>query len=187
MSASQAYLNKNVHSLMEDDPGRAYRSLKKLAARPGDCTDEGSFTLSSHVDENLTSAESTERIAEHFAKISQEYPPLNPELLSPHVKMKIDNPGCPEELPRIEDYQVYNNIKKSKKPRSSAPGDLPRRLVPEFAPELAAPAAKIFKNILKTGEWPKTWRTEYGVPLQKQDNPANEDQLRIISLTSFFS
>ena len=187
MSASQAYLNKNVHSLMEDDPGRAYRSLKKLAARPGDCTDEGSFTLSSHVDENLPSVESTERMAEHFVKISQEYPPLNPELLSPHVKMKIDNPGCPEELPRIEDYQVYNNIKKSKKPRSSVPGDLPRRLVREFAPELAAPAAKIFKNILKTGEWPKTWRTEYGVPLQKQDNPANEDQLRIISLTSFFS
>ena len=62
---------------MEDDPGRAYRSLKKLAARPGDCSDEGSFTLSSHVDENLTSIESTERIAEHFAKISQEYPPLN--------------------------------------------------------------------------------------------------------------
>ena len=75
MSASQAYLNKNVRSLMEDDPGKAYSSLKKLAARPGDCTDEGSFTLSSHVDENLPSVESTERMAEHFVKISQEYPP----------------------------------------------------------------------------------------------------------------
>ena len=76
---------------------------------------------------------------------------------------------------------MYNNIQKSKKPRSSVPGDLPRRLLQEFAPELAAPAAQIFQNILKTGEWPKPWRTEYGVPLQKQANPANEDQLRIIS------
>ena len=31
------------------------------------------------------------------------------------------------------------------------------------------------------------WRTEYGVPLQKKPNPENENQLRIISLTSFFS
>ena len=31
------------------------------------------------------------------------------------------------------------------------------------------------------------WCTEYGIPLQKQTNPLNEDQLRIISLTSFFS
>ena len=31
------------------------------------------------------------------------------------------------------------------------------------------------------------WCTEYGIPLQKQTNPENEDQLRIISLTSFFS
>ena len=31
------------------------------------------------------------------------------------------------------------------------------------------------------------WRTEYGVPLQKKANPEDENQLRIISLTSFFS
>ena len=31
------------------------------------------------------------------------------------------------------------------------------------------------------------WKTEYGLPLQKQPNPENENQLRIISLTSFFS
>ena len=77
--ASQKYLDKNVRSLMEDDPGKAYRTLKKLAARPGDCTDEGSFTLSSHVEDNLTNEQSTEKIAQYFAQISQEYPPLNPD------------------------------------------------------------------------------------------------------------
>ena len=40
---------------------------------------------------------------------------------------------------------------------------------------------------MKTFEWPKQWRVEYGVPLQKVSNPENEDQLRIISLTSFNS
>ena len=102
------------------------------------------------------------------------------------MKVKIDNPVC-DKLPTIEDYQVYNNLRKTKIPRSSVPGDLPRRLVREFTPELAAPVTSIFQNILKTGEWPKPWRTEYGVPLQKVANPANEEQLRIISLTSYFS
>ena len=40
---------------------------------------------------------------------------------------------------------------------------------------------------METSQWPSMWRTEYGIPLQKQANPENEDQLRIISLTSFFS
>ena len=35
-NAAQAYLEKNVRSLKEDDPGKAYRCLKKMAAQPGD-------------------------------------------------------------------------------------------------------------------------------------------------------
>ena len=82
---------------------------------------------------------------------------------------------------------MYRKILKQKKPRSCVPGDLPRRVVQEFAPELAAPAGKIFQSIIETGQWPKPWRTEYGSPLQKMSNPETEDQLRIISLTSFLS
>ena len=70
---------------------------------------------------------------------------------------------------------------------SSVPGDIPRRLVQEFGPELATPAAKIFRNIVQTGHWPQPWRTEYGTPLQKQTNPIHEGQLRIISLTNYLS
>ena len=51
----------------------------------------------------------------------------------------------------------------------------------EFAPELAAPAGKIFRNIVQTGDWPKPWRTEYCTPLQKTNNPISEDYLLNIS------
>ena len=57
----------------------------------------------------------------------------------------------------------------------------------EFAPEMAAPAGHIFRNIMKTGHWPRQWRLEYGTPLQKTPNPVNEDDLRVISLTSYLS
>ena len=78
-------------------------------------------------------------------------------------------------------------IRKSKKPKSSVPGDLPRRIVQEFGPELAGPAGQIFRNIVKTGHWPKPWRVEYGVPLKKVNSQKTEDQLRIISLNSYLS
>ena len=186
--AAEDYLNKNVRSLKEDDPGKAYQSLKKLGAQPGDCSsEEGSFTLISHLEENLSIEESTDRIAQHFAEISQAFPPLQLTLLPDKVKEKVTAPINPSDLPDISDYEMYRQIRKSKKPRSQVPGDLPRRLIQEFSPELAGPAAEILRTVVKTGQWPGQWRVEYGIPLQKQDNPQNEDDLRVISLTSFFS
>ena len=186
-AAAEAYLEKNVRSLKKDDPGKAYATLKRMGAQPGDCSDEGSFTLISHMEDNLTTAESTERIAQHFANISQEYPQLDTQLLPPLVKQIIDTPVNPQDLPSVEDYVISERITKTKKPKSSVPGDIPRRLVQEFGPELALPIGKIYRNIVKTGEWPKSWKVEYGSALQKQTNPVNEDHLRIISLTGFFS
>ena len=159
---AQAYLDKNVQSLKEDDPGKAYKNLKKIAAQPGDCSSESSFTLLSHLNENLSSQESVERIALHFSQISQEFPPLNIDTLPVKVKAKIRAPVIPDQLPVIPDHLVYQKIRSSKKQRSSVPRDLPRRIVKEFAPELAKPAGKILRSIVRSGQWPKQWRTEYG-------------------------
>ena len=180
--AAQSYLEKNVRSLKEDDPGKAYRSLKKMAALPGDCSDDGSFTLLSHMEDNLTSEESTERIAQHFAQISQEFPPLDLDLLPLQVKLKINKRVNPDDLPMMDEYTVYEKLKSTKIPRSYVPGDLPRRILKEFGPELATPATTIFRSIVSTGHWPKSWRVEYSTPLKKQTDPVSEDQLRIISL-----
>ena len=60
-----------------------------MGAQPGD--DEGNFTLSEHLDQNLSIKESVNKIAQHFAAISQEYPPLNPSTLPPRVKSKLEN------------------------------------------------------------------------------------------------
>ena len=184
---AKAYLDKNVRSLMEDEPGKAYQTLKKMGAQPGDCLEDNSFTLLNHLEADLSQEHSIEKIAQHFASISQEYPPLNLTTLPEEVKVKLNSPVIQEDLPVITDADVYSTIRHSKKPRSSVPGDFPRRIIKEFAPELAAPAAKVFRNITRTGRWPKQWRTEYGTPLPKISNPENEDDLRIIALTNYFS
>ena len=111
--AAAAYLEKNVRSLKEDNPGTAYRNLKKLGAQPGDCsTEEGSFTLLFHLEENLSREESIERIAQHFAQISQEFPPLDYNLLSESVKVKLDKPVHDKDIPIISEYEVYEKIRK---------------------------------------------------------------------------
>ena len=128
---------------------------------------QGNFSLLSHQENNLTPEESIEKIAEHFAQISQEFEPLSVNLLPPDVQEKVNQPGNESEIPILPDYDVFEKIKKSKKPKSSVPGDIPRKLVKEFGPELATPAGMIFRNIVKTGQWPKPWRVEYGLPLRK--------------------
>ena len=51
--ASSDYLNGVVKDMMTEAPGKAYRALKKLGARPGDCDDDTGFVITSHVDQSL--------------------------------------------------------------------------------------------------------------------------------------
>ena len=70
--AASEFLKKNVNSLKESNPGKAYNILKKMGAQPGECGDKSNFSLPTH--ENLTPSQSAEKIAHFFSKISQEYP-----------------------------------------------------------------------------------------------------------------
>ena len=91
-------------------------------------------------------------------------------------------------VPIIEDYQVYEAINSAKKPKSAGvPGDLPRKLIKEFPVELASPVASLFRSIMKTNKWPNKWAIEHGLALKKVRTPATESDVRIISLTSFWS
>ena len=188
--ASEKFLRKNVDSLKTSNPGQAYNVLKKMGALPGECDEGSSFTLPSH--ENLNPLESAEKIAEHFSRISREFPPLNMETLPDRVKQKLNNPESESVIPIIMEHDVHKKIMSANKPKSGVPGDLPRRLVSEFGPELATPMCKIFKSILQSSKqgavkWPNSWKLEFGTPLQKVSDPQSEIDLRIISLTSFFS
>ena len=83
---------------------------------------------------------------------------------------------------------MYNVIKAAKKPRGTGvPGDLPKKLVKEFPVELAKPVANLFRSIIKASKWPTTWAVEHGIALKKVQVPLTESDLRVISLTNFWS
>ena len=160
-----------------------------MGARPGEIDDESNFKLHNHI--GLSPVESANKIVEHFAKISSEFAPLDVGKLPKRVTEQMQNADSTE-IPSVYDIDIYEKILKANKPKSGVPGDLPRRIVSEFAPELSLPVKMIFKSILdscKQGpvKWPDNWKKEVGVPLQKVEDPKNEDDLRVISLTSFFS
>ena len=189
--AAENYIRKNVDNLKDADPGKAYSILKRMGAQPGDDHDEmNTFTLPQH--ENISVSEATELIAEHFSMISREFAPLNKEALPDRVIQKIENPENESVIPQIFEHDVFKRISQANKPKSGVPGDLPRKLVSEFGPEITVPITKIFSSVLNsasqgTAKWPSSWKQEFGVPLQKITDPQSEDDLRVISLTSFFS
>ena len=182
--ASEKYLEKNLDSLRDAKPGQAFSVLKRLGAQPGDCLDGSTFSLPTHESESLSELESAERIADHFASISQEFPPLSTDCLPSRVLTKLQSPGRP---PSITEYDTYCKIRAAKKPKTGIQNDLPKLLTQEFAPELALPVHRIVSNIVKSGEWPSHWKLEHVVPIAKIPMPESEDDLRPISLTPFFS
>ena len=88
-AAAEKFLKNKMDSLKETQPGKAYKILKDMGAQPGDCTDSHTFTLPNHQVENLSVKQCAERIANHFASISQEYKPLDLNLLFavPHIPL----------------------------------------------------------------------------------------------------
>ena len=163
--AAKRYLEKNVSELKVSNPGKAYKILKRMGAHPSDCDNEGSFTLQNHIDENLSTEQSIERIANFFAEISQEYPPLDCDQLPQRVKVKLRSENSDQNcVPTLSENDVVKQIISSKKTNSMVPGDLPKPVLQEFPNELAKPVTKIFRSMLETKQWPATWRTEYGVP-----------------------
>ena len=179
------YMQNNIDSLKHSNPGRAFSTLKRLGAQPGDCTDSNTFSLPSHLSDNLTVAESAERIADHFSDISKSFLPLSMDLLPDHVQAKLNTDVRPP--PTISAEETWEKIKSANKPKSGVPGDLPKKLVQEFSIELAEPLSRIIRKIVETAVWPTQWKKEYVTPIGKVPVPETEDDLRPISLTAFFS
>ena len=144
-----------------------------MGARPGECGEEGFFDMSEHIEQNLSIDQSQEKMISYFLGISCQDPPLNFNTLPGRVKTKLQDAN-PTDIPIITSYDVWQIQQGRHKTQSAVPGDLPLRLRYEFQVELSEPAALIYNNITTTGIWVKDWLQEFGTPLKKVENPANE-------------
>ena len=179
------YKEKVLNDVLTGDRACAYSALRRLGARPGE-NSTNTFTISSHADQGLKASQSAERIADHFAAISRDYEPVNVRNFPPKIREELQSPDLTL-VPRLEEFQVYNKIRKSKKPNSVVQGDIPKKLVQEFSVEIAKPASIIFNSILQNLQYPRQWVREYQIPIPKVHPPSSEDELRNIAKTAFLS
>ena len=68
-----------------------------------------------------------------------------------------------------------------KKKASTVPGDVPWRVISEYAVELSFPLSNILNTSTLSGVWPLLWKYEYVTPVPKVFPPETTDDLRKIS------
>ena len=84
-SELEKYKQKIIDEVSDGKRGSTYPALKKLGLRPG--TEKQTwFQLPSHTEQQLSSAQSAELIADHFCHISQEFSPLSVTQLPPNIQ-----------------------------------------------------------------------------------------------------
>ena len=107
-----------------------------------------------------------ERLSNYFVAVSQEFPPLELDQLSEKTRQKLLDIR-EEDIPQVQEHEIFLILDRCKKKKSSVPGDMPPRLFYGASAALAAPAARIINNIARTGEWPRQYKTEWVLPVQK--------------------
>ena len=91
--------------------------------------------------------------------------------LTLHQQLKLKAAETDNAKPVLEDWQVYDKLRTSKKPNSTVPGDLPVKIINELSPELTKPVTKIYNKITKSGVYPRQWVIEYQTAFPKSNPP----------------
>ena len=99
----------------------------------------------------------------HFANICNKYPPLNKNLV-------IKGTPCEDAIASISEFSTYKLLIKYSK-KSLGHGDLPKKILQEFAPELATPFCDIINCALKTNIFPDAYKKAEIVPIPKVNPP----------------
>ena len=123
---------------------------------------------------HMTDEEQAEAIATSFSAISNEYEPINRDMID-------IPPHCPSTVPQFKPYQVRRHLGRIKANKSTAKGDIPARIIKDFAQYLCIPVTDIINTSLLCGVWPKIYKQEIITPTPKQYPPENMDMLRPIS------
>ena len=183
---AEKYRLKIINEVNEGKRSNLYSALRKL--EPGyEDKKQSTFTLPSHVEQNFSPAESAEAFADFFSSISQQFEPISTQKFPPNLKQKLEFGRNDSSKPVLEDWQGFEKLRKSKKPNSQVPGDLPVKLVKEFLPEFSMPITKIYNKITQTAQYPRQWVVEYQLAIPKVNPPITESDTRNIASTAYFS
>ena len=139
---------------LNSSPSQWYSLVKKIGLQ-----DVKSEFIKVECLNDIFDEDAADCVAEHFASISQEYEPLNRNILPSFL------PSLPP--PILHKHEIYNELRMMKRTKSVLPIDLPYKLRTEFAAELALPLTNIFNTCLQQETYPKMLKFEWITPMPK--------------------
>ena len=169
-SAKSQFYKNTVADLKQKKPGQWYSCLKKMTSHDQLKTEQ------SHVDEirHLSDQEQVEIIANQFAKIQNEYDPLNSDDISvPYFSES--------EIPLFHPSQIWFVLTQLNTNKATVQGDYPARFIKQFAAYLAEPFTDIVNTSVRRGEYPQIYKFEISTPVPKVYPTEKTAQLRNIS------
>ena len=138
------------------NPGRWYSILKRISSYDQHKSDPVIVDSIKH----LSSEEQAEQIADKFSKVSQEYEPLKDSDIQVPESEASD-------IPFFVPKQVQKHLQRIKTNKSVPPGDIPPKLIKQFAKQISFPLCHIINSSIKLGSWSKLWKCESVTPVPK--------------------
>ena len=105
-SESQKYILKIQKEIQEGKRGSGYKSIRKLGNRPGEGWSQPAVTLQCYVEQQLSSLEVANKLAQHFSAISQSVEPLDTDTFHPALKQTLEE-GAIGPKPVLSQHDVY--------------------------------------------------------------------------------
>ena len=168
--AKKKFYKKEISILKSKKPGQWYTALKRLASFD---QEKNQQPVVADLQE-LSDAEQAEQIAQHFAKIQNEYDSLKTQDISVPSFTKDD-------IPQIKITKVWDALSQIKINKGTVSGDFPAKFIKQFASYLAEPLTDIINTCISRGEYPYIYKFEVATPVPKVYPTLKVSQLRNIS------
>ena len=170
LEAKRNFKSKMIDDVMQARTGQWYSKLKRISNFDQTKSEVVQVDSISH----LSDQEQAEAIADSFSAISNEYEPVNAD------EIEIP-PFTQASIPQFKPHQIRKYLQGIKTNKATAPGDIPARIIKDFALYLCIPFADIVNSGLKNGKWPTQYKRETITPTPKQFPPETAEMLRPIA------
>ena len=166
----EKYYANMVSDLKTSNVSQWFSKVKRMSGQEETRSD---FTVDELL--GLSDQDQAEKIADHYAGISQLYKPV--------ANSDFPEYSVPPKVPpqKITPAKIEKIIKTMNKKSAGVPGDIPMKLISEFSFELSRPIAHIVNSCLSKGVYPDIWKLEYVTPVPKVHPPEKLSDLRRIS------
>ena len=158
-----------VSHLKRSNPRGWYRNVKMLL-RVDNRNDVPEVESIKH----MTDTEQAEAIADSFAKINNEYKPID--------RSRIILPTLSHaDILRISNREVLEALRSLKINKSAPKGDIPAKIFKRFAVKLSGPITSLINDCIEQGSWPKFLKMESVTPVPKIKSPQTPNDVRKIA------